>query len=106
MCLKMFSITMLLSKQSSLEIIANPILPTHLKNMANKSNCPDDMDRLRRQRNLLVKLNKTVKNSFFNKTEPPQSGLNSFWKFCTLLSNNVNSIKERLILVENDAYYN
>ena len=80
---------------------------SRLKNMANKINCPDDIDRFRRQRNLLVKLNEAAKKSFLNKIEPPQSRSKSFWKLCKpMFSSNVNNIEKMsksLILVENNA---
>ena len=56
--------------------------------MANKSNCPDDMDRFQRQRILVVKLKKVAKSA--------QSGSKSFWKFCKhMLFRNVNNTEEK-----------
>ena len=47
---------------------------SQMKHLAIKSGCPEDTNRFKKQRNLVVKLNKATKRSLFKKIEPPESG--------------------------------
>ena len=76
---------------------------SHLKHVAIKSGCPEDMSLFKKQRNLVVNLNKTTKRAFFNKIEPPKSGGKQFWKACKpLFSSKSNTSEYKILLVDND----
>ena len=47
---------------------------TRLKNIANKTGNEDDLKRFRKQRNLVVKLNRDAKRNFYNNIDPTKAG--------------------------------
>ena len=52
-----------------------------LKNIANKANRQEDIDRYKAQRNLVVRLNSNEKRNFFAKLDPTTAGKDkNFWK--------------------------
>ena len=75
---------------------------SRLKNIANKSKNHIDIEKFKRQRNLVVKMNRAAKKSLFNKIEPPRSGGKMFWKTCKPLFSEKTNIEERILLVEDD----
>ena len=76
---------------------------SHLKHVAIKSGCPEDMSLFKKQRNLVINLNKTTKRAFFNKIEPPKSRGKQFWKACKpLFSSKSNTSEDKILLVDND----
>ena len=77
-----------------------------LKNIANKSNNPNDMANYRRQRNLVVNMNRKAKKSYFNSIDANSSSKH-FWKACKpLFSNKSNAINERIQIVEEGEFVN
>ena len=77
-----------------------------LKNIANKSSNPNDMANYRRQRNLVVNMNRKAKKSYFNSIDANSSSKH-FWKACKpLFSNKSNAINERIQIVEEGELVN
>ena len=78
------------------------MLRSKLKHIANKSKHPDDVARYKRQRNLVVNMNRKAKKSFFSKNDPKNSP-KGFWDaFKPLFSNKVNFAGERIQLIDGD----
>jgi len=75
-----------------------------LKNIANKSGKLEDMVRYRKQRNLVVSLNRQAKRDFLSKAgHTPSQG---FWKtFKPLFSNKSSNCREKPLLVDNGVIY-
>ena len=70
-----------------------------LKNIARKSKDPEDWAAYRRQRNLVVNLNRHAKKTFFANSLPTSK---SFWKKVKPLFSSKNTVdNERILLVEN-----
>ena len=70
-----------------------------LKNIARKSKDPEDWAAYRRQRNLVVNLNRHAKKTFFANSLPTSK---SFWKKVKPLFSSKSSVgNERILLVEN-----
>ena len=78
---------------------------TRLKNIANKTKRPEDIDRYKAQRNLVVKLNRKEKRNFFVNLDPVTVGKEkSFWKtFKPLFSEKSSNGCQKIILVENEV---
>ena len=78
---------------------------TRLKNIANKTKRPEDIDRYKAQRNLVVKLNRKEKRNFFANLDPVTVGKEeSFWKtFKPLFSEKSSNGSQKIILVENEV---
>ena len=75
---------------------------THLKNLANKTKSPEDIANYRKQRNLVVNLNRKAKKSFYKSINTLSKSKN-FWSACKpLFSNKINAMSERILLVDND----
>ena len=54
---------------------------TRLKNKANRTKCEEDLQKYRKQRNLVVKLNKRVKRAYYNNLDPSRVGKgDTLWK--------------------------
>ena len=53
---------------------------SHLKSIANKTKSPSDKENYRKQRNLVVKLNKQQKKTLFDIINFDTNGNKSFWK--------------------------
>ena len=78
------------------------MLRTRLKNIAAKTKLPEDMANYRKQRNLVVNLNRKSRSSFYHSITT-QSQSKNFWKECKpLFSNKINTMAERILLVENE----
>ena len=75
---------------------------SRLKNIANRTNSPEDLDKYRKQRNLVVSLNKKLKKALFDNIDLDNNGNKSFWKTCKPLFSKVDAIGERILLVEGD----
>ena len=78
---------------------------SRLKNKAIKSQKPEDWADYKRQRNLVVSMNKKAKKVLFDtvNVNSPQ-GPKSFWKtFKLFFSNKCTTVDERIILVENNT---
>ena len=76
------------------------MLRSKLKNIAVKSKNPEDVARYKRQRNLVVSMNRKAKKSFFGKHDPKKSP-KGFWDtFKPLFSNKINTAEERIQLIE------
>ena len=76
---------------------------SRLKNIANRTNSPEDVDNYRKQRNLVVSLNKKQKKALFDNIDLDKNGSKSFWKTCKPLFSKVDAIGERIVLVEGDS---
>ena len=75
---------------------------SRLKNIANLSNNPEDMVNYRRQRNLVVNMNRKAKKSLFDSVSDNTKD-KSFWSICKpLFSDKSNAMGEKIILVESD----
>ena len=77
---------------------------SHLKSIANKTKKSNDMQAYKKQRNVVVNLNKKAKRNLFNSIEvSPNQGSKTFWKVCKpLLSTKSNSGVGRILLIENN----
>ena len=75
---------------------------TRLKNIANKTGNKDDLKRFRKQRNLVVKLNRDAKRNFYSNIDPTKAGKEKvFWKtFKPLFSSS--QANNKIILVEGE----
>ena len=72
-----------------------------LKRIANTSNNPEDIARYKRQRNLVVNMNRKAKKSLFNKNSP-KSNCKGFWDICKpLFSDKGRNVDRRIQLNEN-----
>ena len=75
---------------------------SRLKNIANKTKNPEHVAAYKRQRNLVVNLNRQAKRSFLG-----QAKQKDFWKICKPnFSDKTGLNKERIILVENGEILN
>ena len=71
-----------------------------LKNIANRTKNPEDIARYRRQRNLVVGMNRQAKKSFFSNHAHTNT---SFWKTIKPFFNSKSApLGERLLIVENE----
>ena len=71
-----------------------------LKRIANQTGSPKDIADYRKQRNLVVKLNRQAKKDFF-RSATSYNGSKTFWKQIKPLSNQkCNTFDERFLLVE------
>ena len=73
---------------------------SYLKNIANKTNDPEDVLNYKRQRNLVTKLNKIEKKLYFQKVD-----INlrmTKWQKCEPYLSSKQTASEKIILVEND----
>ena len=77
------------------------MIPTRLKNNANKTKAEEDQKKYRKQRNLVAKLNKRAKRAYYNSLDPLKVGKgDAFWKtFRPLFSDK--EATRKIILVEN-----
>ena len=78
---------------------------TRLKRVANESKSAADIAEYKKQRNLVVRLNKTAKREYFENLDPNEVGKNkAFWRtFKPLLSNNCQNGANKITLVENGS---
>ena len=75
------------------------MLRSKLKNMANKTGDPADVARFKKQRNLVVSLNRRAKKSYFRDS---MHSAKSFWKSVKPFFDKKHGIREeRILLVEN-----
>ena len=75
---------------------------TYFKNIANKTKDPNDMANYKKQRNLVVNLNRKNKKSFFSSIGA-LSQSKDFWSACKpLFSNKSTAVSDRILLVENE----
>ena len=76
---------------------------SRLKRIANKTNKPEDILAYKKQRNLVVNLNKREKKRFFEKAGSPSSNSGkSFWKACKpLFSTKFSGQDDKISLMEN-----
>ena len=78
------------------------MLRTNLKNRANKTRDQADRKQYRRQRNLVVKMNKVAKREFYTSLDPSKIETNkSFWRTFKPLFSNSES-REKITLIEDD----
>ena len=76
------------------------MLRTNLKNRANKTKDQADMLQYRKQRNLVVKMNKVAKREFYTSLDPSKIETNrSFWRTFKPLFSNSES-REKITLIE------
>ena len=77
---------------------------SRLRNVAFKSRLPEDMANYRKQRNLVVKLNKQAKNTFFNNPKTDlTNGAKGFWDVVKpFFSNKGQAVGESIILIKGD----
>ena len=74
-----------------------------LKNKANKTKAIDDLTKYKKQRNLIVKLNKNCEKEFFDNLEIKNTS-KLFWDKCKLYFSNRHSDKgdSDILLIEKD----
>ena len=78
------------------------MLRTKLKNRANKTRDQADMEQHRKQKNLVVKINKVAKREFYTSLDPSKIETNrSFWRTFKPLFWNSES-REKITLIEDD----
>ena len=76
------------------------MLRSRLKNKANKSKLPDDILLFKKQRNLVVSLNRKEKKSHFSNIQPTGTTCKDFWNFCKpYFSDKAGKPEERILLV-------
>ena len=85
------------------KILRNAIMKrSKLKNKANKTKSVDDLIKYKKQRNLIVKLNKNCKNEFFDNLEIKNNS-KSFWDKCKPYFSNEHSKGDSdILLIEKD----
>ena len=78
---------------------------SRFKNIATRSQKPEDWASYRIQRNLVVNINKKAKKTLFNSVDINSShGSKAFWKTCKpFFSNKGSIVEERILLVENET---
>ena len=77
------------------------MIRSKLKRIKNTSNDPEDDARYKRQRNLVVNMNRKAKKSLFNKNDP-KTNSKGFWNICKpMFSEKGGFADERIQLVEN-----
>ena len=77
------------------------MIRTRLKNKANKTKAEEDQKKYRKQRNLVVKLNKKAKRAYYNSLDPLKVGKEgAFWKTFKPLFSDKEASRD-IILVEN-----
>ena len=78
---------------------------SRLKNIATRSQKPEDWSNYRIQRNLVVNINKKAKKTLFDSVDINSSqGSKAFWKTCKpFFSNKGSIVEERILLVENET---
>ena len=78
---------------------------SRLKNIATRSQTPEDWEIYRRQRNLVVNINRKAKKTLFDSVNINSSqGSKAFWKTCKpFFSNKGNTVEERILLVEEET---
>ena len=80
------------------------MMRTRLKKIANKSGSEYDIKRYRVQRNLVVKMNKDAKRTYYSKLNPTEAGKEkTFWKTFKPLFSSTCTATDKIILVENEA---
>ena len=73
---------------------------SRLKNKADKTKNPTDINNYKKQRNYVVKLNKTAKFQYFNESD--EKNEKSFWKNCKPFFTNKHSKADtNIVLKEN-----
>ena len=74
---------------------------TRLKNKANKSKLPGDILLFKKQRNLVVSLNKKEKKTHFSNIQPTGKTCKDFWGFCKpYFSDKAGNPEERVLLID------
>ena len=79
---------------------------SRLKNVANKTKSPLDISNYKKQRKLVVSLNKKQKKALFNSINLDNKNNKSFWKTCKPLFSKLDAIGERVLLIEGDEIIN
>ena len=80
------------------------MLRTRLKKIANKSGSEYDIKRYRVQRNLVVKMNKDAKRTYYSKVNPTEAGKEkNFWKTFRPLFSSTYTATGKIILVGKEA---
>ena len=77
------------------------LLQSRLNSKANKTGSDEDVKKCKKQRNLVVKLNRTSKRDFFKKSElANMDNDKKFWKAVKPLFSNTDPMSNKIILVE------
>ena len=78
---------------------------TILKGVSNETKSAEDIAKCKKQRNLVVRLNKIAKRTFYENLDPHEVGKNKvFWRtFKPLLSNNCQNGANKITLVEHGS---
>ena len=78
---------------------------SRLKRVANKTKHPKDIAEYKKQRNIVVRLNKEAKRTYYENLDPNEVGKNKvFWKtFKPLLSNNCHNGSNKITLIEDGS---
>ena len=74
---------------------------TALKNIANKTKCEQDIRKYRNQRNLVVKLNRNSRRSYFRSIQSKSiENDKKFWKTVTPLFTNKSPMSEKITSID------
>ena len=77
---------------------------TRLKNIANKSKSHDDFQRYKKQRNLVVKINRLAKRQFYANLDPTVVGKDKvFWKTFKPIFSEQSNTNEKIVLLEDNT---
>ena len=79
------------------------MLRTNLKRKANKTKKEEDFRRYKKQRNLIVKMNKKAKRDYYKSISPKSiDNDKKFWKMVKPMFSNVNPMSDKIILIEDE----
>ena len=75
-----------------------------LKNKSNKSGKTEDFEKYKKQRNLVVKMNRKAKFDFYRSIEPRSiANEKTFWKAVKPMFSNGNPMGEKIVLIEDEV---
>ena len=87
----------------SKELHKEIMLRTNLKNKANKTKKEEDVRRYKKQRNLIVKMNKKAKRDYYKSISPKSvDNDRKFWKMVKPMFSNTNLMSDKIILIEDE----
>ena len=76
---------------------------TRLKNKTNKSHDERDLQRYRKQRNLIVKINRRMKKAYFKNLDLKDvTKSKQFWKTLKPMFSDSSVVSEKIVFIEND----
>ena len=76
---------------------------SRLRNRANKTGNPEDITKYKKQRNLVVKMNRKTKQDFYKNLDSKKLDMNKqFWKTFKPFFSSKSLLSEKMILIENE----